>query len=103
MLKKMGHNYSYANNEITRCDENRWKQVSMMERVFYEMPSTTNSLESSHGHLNRKTPRRNNFWTALNRIITFFLPAYVTGIRVKGIIIINIKLIITIIEKLKRL
>ena len=73
MLKKMCHNYSYANNEITKFDENRWKQVSMMERVFYEMPSTTNSLESSHGHLNCKTPRRNNIWAALNRIITFLI------------------------------
>lgn len=45
----------------------------MMERVFYEMPSTTNSLESSHGHINSKTPRRNNFWSALNRIVTFLI------------------------------
>ena len=29
------------------------------------MPSTTNSLESCHGHLNQKTKRRKNFWSSL--------------------------------------
>ena len=40
----------------------------MIERVKTRMPSTTNSLESSHGHLNSKIPRRNDFWTSLNRL-----------------------------------
>ncbi|KAK8887028.1 hypothetical protein M9Y10_038063 [Tritrichomonas musculus] len=32
------------------------------------MPSTTNSLEATHGHLNRKVPRNNQFFTSLFRI-----------------------------------
>lgn len=33
------------------------------------MPSTTNSIESIHGHLNEATPRNNCFWPSLHRII----------------------------------
>ncbi len=32
------------------------------------MPSTTNSLESYHGHLNKYTPRKNNFFSSICRI-----------------------------------
>ena len=62
MLSKMGLNYSYENNKIDIAYSSKWKQVFMKERLFYEIPSTTNSLESSHGHINRKTPRKNNFY-----------------------------------------
>lgn len=34
------------------------------------MPSTTNTLESMHGHLNSNTPRRNNFFSAIARSIS---------------------------------
>ena len=37
------------------------------------MPSTTNSLEASHGHLNEKLPRRNDFWTGMKRLIEFLI------------------------------
>jgi hypothetical protein len=32
------------------------------------MPSTTNALESIHGHLNEATPRRNDFWPSMKRL-----------------------------------
>ena len=41
----------------------------MSERINYKMPSTTNSLESTHGHLNKKTPRNNGFYMSLFRLI----------------------------------
>ena len=34
------------------------------------MPSTTNALESTHGHLNAKLPRRNEFCPSLYRLVT---------------------------------
>ena len=37
------------------------------------MPSTTNSLESSHGHLNGKIPRRNDFWSGMTRLVEFII------------------------------
>jgi hypothetical protein len=49
----------------------RWKQVSMLERVPARMPPTTNSLESIHGHLNAQTSRRNTFSRSLHRIVAW--------------------------------
>ena len=36
---------------------------------MFKMPSTTNTLEAFHGHLNEDIPRRNEFWNSLYRII----------------------------------
>jgi hypothetical protein len=33
------------------------------------MPPTTSSLESIHGHLNDATPRRNEFWSSIRRLV----------------------------------
>ena len=71
VLGKIGMHFS--ENTINITDPGRWKQVSMLCRIEHKMPSTTNSLESSHGHLNRKTPRHNNFWEPLARIAESFL------------------------------
>ena len=70
ILNKIGLCYSYQNNKIDVKDKKRWDQRSMLKRVSYSMPSTTNSLESTHGHLNKKTPSRNNFRSALYRVIS---------------------------------
>ena len=40
-----------------------------MERIKYKMPTTTNSIESVHGHLNEATPRNNLFFSSIFRII----------------------------------
>jgi hypothetical protein len=45
----------------------------MMERVPTGMLTTTNSLESTHGHLNERTPRRSAFWGSLHRIAQMML------------------------------
>lgn len=49
-------------------NDNRWEEVSMHRRIKYGMPSTTNTLEAMHGHLNKRTPRNNTFFRALLRI-----------------------------------
>ena len=51
-------------------DEEKWEQYSLLKHINLKMPSTTNTLESVHGHLNRKVPRRNSFYMALFRIFT---------------------------------
>ena len=40
----------------------------MLDRIEFKMPSTTNSLEATHGQLNRNIPRRNNFFHAIYKI-----------------------------------
>lgn len=40
----------------------------MIERLGTRMPSTSNALESLHGHLNGLTPRLNLFWGSLLRL-----------------------------------
>lgn len=46
----------------------RWEEVFMIERIRTQIPSTTNSLESSHGHLNEQIPLRNEFFYSIYRI-----------------------------------
>lgn len=40
----------------------------MLKRVTFKMPSCTNQLESTHGHLNALIPRRNSFWKSIKRL-----------------------------------
>ena len=68
VLNKIGLFYSYELNIIGIKDIKRWEEVSLQYRPMLKMPSTTNSLESYHGHLNKLTPRRNNFYSALCRL-----------------------------------
>lgn len=41
----------------------------MLSRKKYKMLTTTNSLESVHGHLNEATPRNNLFFPSIFRLI----------------------------------
>ena len=66
-LKKCG--LQYENGVISIKDEDSWKSISMKERLPYRMPSTTNVLESTHRYLNKKTPRNNNFFASVHRLI----------------------------------
>ena len=61
---------TFDGREVVIVDEDKLNRVSMIKRVEARMPSTTNSLESSHGHLNSKLPRHNAFWPSLQRIAT---------------------------------
>ena len=65
-LFKAGLNFN--EKEIIVIDASKWEKVSLLKRVDAKMPSTTNSLESTHGHLNAKLPRRNEFWSSLFRL-----------------------------------
>lgn len=58
ILEKVGLTFS---DKIEIAQKKRWKQVSLYEQIKKVMPSTTNSLESSHGHMNAEVPRRQKF------------------------------------------
>ena len=66
ILRKIGLCF---NEKIEIENEQRWQQVSMMHRAKYRMPSCTNQLESTHGHMNSNIPRRNCMWPSVERII----------------------------------
>ena len=69
LLKKVGLMYDSKTKRLSILDKERWEGVALLYRVPLHMPSTTNALESTHGHMNQKTPRRNNFFTSLHRIV----------------------------------
>ena len=60
----------FNGDQITIENDDKWKKVSLLRRIPYHMPSTTNTLEAMHGHLNKRSPRRNTFFSALYRIIS---------------------------------
>jgi hypothetical protein len=66
LLGKVGLNV--AAGRIIVVNHNKWRSISMMERVVVSLPSTSNALESFHGHGNEQTPRRNEFIPAVIRI-----------------------------------
>ena len=66
-LLKIG--LKFINEEITIFNLDRWNEVSMMQRQSFKMPSTSNSIESIHGHLNEATPRNNLFFSSVYRLI----------------------------------
>ena len=68
LCQKIGIDFDDSGIKIV--DEQHLKSVSMHYRTEYRMPSTTNSLEATHGHLNKKTPRRNNFFMSIYRIVS---------------------------------
>ena len=70
IMDKIGLKYDYRNNCIDVFDQVKWEKTSIIYRISFKMLSTTNSLESYHGHINKLTPRKNNFFTALCRIAT---------------------------------
>lgn len=65
-LENVGLTFS---DRIEISNPERWKQVSLFERISFAIPSTTNSLESSHGHINENVKRRHNFFHAIQKLI----------------------------------
>ena len=63
LLGKAGLTYDVESKQIKIVSEHLWSSISQIRRISTLMPSTTNALESSHGHLNKNIPRRNYFWT----------------------------------------
>lgn len=41
----------------------------MQYRSIYHMPLCTNQNKSSHGYINSNTPRRNDIWHSIKRLI----------------------------------
>jgi hypothetical protein len=87
-LETCGMQFNLKTKRIEIHNTERWALVSLVKRVECRMPSTTNSLESSHGHLNAQIPRRNDFYTSLTRLMRFiitkthnFKPAYRTNLN----------------------
>lgn len=71
-LEKIG--LVYKDKDIKELQTSKWMRSSMLYRPMFSMPSTTNSLESLHGHINKRTPRNNNFYASIARLacsITF--------------------------------
>ena len=69
-LNKIGLTFENKKNFFYLDEQrNRWKEVSMIERSQYRMPSTTNQIECKHGHLNDETPKNNGFIASLYRLI----------------------------------
>ena len=66
-LNKVG--LTYKDDEISIENIDVWNRVSMYSRISTRMPSTTNCLESTHGHLNEDIQRRNPFWPSLFRLV----------------------------------
>ena len=73
VLMKCGLIFDEENKEIKVYDDILWDHISLLNRIKYKMPTTTNSLESSHGHLNAMIPRRNDFYTAMDRLVKFIV------------------------------
>ena len=67
VLNKAG--LKFDNEKIIKIDKEKWHRVSMKYRCACKMPSCTNSLESSHGHINSGIPRRNELWSSLKKLI----------------------------------
>ena len=65
-MNKIG--LTFFEKSILPLEEKQWKKVSLYERIEHCMPSTTNTLEAVHGHLNSRVPRRNYFYSALLRV-----------------------------------
>ena len=66
-LENVGLTYNINKIEISNSE--RWKQVSLFERIPLAIPSTTNSLESSHSHINENVKRRHNFFHAIKKLM----------------------------------
>ena len=60
----------FLDGQITIQNLNKWKKVSLLSRVDACMPSTTNTLEAMHGHINESCPRRNTFFSSMYRLIS---------------------------------
>jgi hypothetical protein len=66
-FKKVG--LGLINGNITIILQSKWEKFSLIYRVTESVATTSNCLESFHGHENQKIPRNNKFWKSLYRTI----------------------------------
>jgi hypothetical protein len=71
MLRMVG--LGMTNGRIGVDDQVKWDAISMIKRVEVNLPSTSNALESFHGHANEQTPRRNDFLPSIVRASTMMI------------------------------
>ena len=71
MLKKVV--LTFDGNIILVSKSNKWDNFSHLQRLPFKVPSSTNSLESFHGHLNSHVARRNNFFHAIFKLANTML------------------------------
>jgi hypothetical protein len=70
LLKTLGKaGLRLTDDQITIGDAKRWEAVSLIHRATTRMPSTTNSIESTNGHLNDATTRNNPFWGSRSLLV----------------------------------
>ena len=55
-------------NKVEIFNEAKCDEISRLRKKSYQIPSCTNHLESTHGHMNGLIPRCNAFWPSLHRI-----------------------------------
>jgi hypothetical protein len=46
----------------------RSDEFFMIERIRFQLPGTTNALESFYGHLNHNPAQRNECWASLHKL-----------------------------------
>ena len=61
VCKENPNEYTKINKILEKQNEKKKKKVSLLYRVETHMPSTTNTLEAMHGHINDNCPRRSIF------------------------------------------
>lgn len=74
ILSKIG--LFFMDGQVTIENVKKWEKVSLLCRIKTHMPSTTNTLESMHGHINKQCPRRNSFFSAYFRLISELCSKY---------------------------
>ena len=69
LFKKMGLNYINKRIEIENND--KLESFINLRRILKGIPTTTNHLESHHGHLNEKYSRKRSFYSTFQKIIEY--------------------------------
>ena len=68
-LLKIGLEFKMKRIKIS--DKHKYSRFSLLYRKPMGIPTTSNHLESIHGHLNYITPRKKNFFRLVNNLMLF--------------------------------
>jgi len=70
-LNRIG--FSFIDGSIVLYNSDLFNSMSLIQRKKLGIPTTTNHVEASHGHLNSITPRRNCIFSVVNRVASFII------------------------------
>ena len=70
-LNRIG--FSFIDGSIVLYNSDLFNSMSLIQRKKFGIPTTTNHVEASHGHLNSITPRRNCIFSVVNRVASFII------------------------------